>query len=333
MSRYSQFERFGRAVAALVASALMFSSPAVAETVLEPDPHSPLLRTETDGFVHYALEDCPHERGLAAIRYGFIGEWPKTELTDICFDRESGELISAEPVSGLTLVEGGDYEYYHVIVPDTQSHERVSVSAGAYESGDKTSIQESVSFQHLSPHFRPSQRYENANHLSVTGFLFRDRATAADIAEGSFQVSLQPDDHWQSEYRHLQKKRGGKTPIVYLEASGDLTAPVTRFAFKSPDGSMSKGTGTFELHISADGTLSGSGELSVETTVLAGAHPHDWKETHWKISDYVGYLVGADGQEFHGLGYITGEVIDHDGFVHQTRGSVDIRGLGPKYMQ
>jgi len=26
-------------------------------------------------------------------------------------------------------------------------------------------------------------------------------------------------------------------------------------------------------------------------------------------------------------------VIDHDGFVHKTRGTVDIQGLGPKYMQ
>jgi len=333
MSRYSQFDHFGAAMVTIVAGLLMMTNPAVAETASGPDLHSSLVRTETDSFVHYTLEACPHERGLAAIRYGFIGEWPKTELTDICFDREGGELISAEPVSGLTLVEGGDYEYYQVIVPDTQSHQRVQVTAGVYESSDNSSTQESVSFGHRNPHYRPSQRYESANHLIGAGFLFRDRAAATDIAEGSFHLSLQPYDHWQYEYRTLQKKRDGKPPIVFLEASGDLSAPVTTFAFKTPNGSMSKGTGTFELHIAEDGALSGSGVVSVETTVLAGAHPHDWKEAHWKISNYVGYLVGADGQEFRGLGYIAGEVIDHDGFVHKTRGTVDIQGLGPKYMQ
>ncbi len=333
MFRSAQSHLLGFALAITVVNVLMSVSPARSEPISEADPHSPLLRTETNGFLHYPLEDCPHERGIAAIRYGFIGEWPKTELTDICFDRESGDLISAEPVSDLTLVEGGDYEYYHVITPDSHGHERVRVSAGVYESSDKASIQESVSFQHLNPHFRPSQRYENANHLSVTGFLFRNRTTAAEIADGKFHLSLQPDDHWQSEYRHLQKERGGKAPIVYLEATGNLTAPDATFTFKTPDGSMSKGTGVFELHISEDGTLSGSGELSVETTVLAGAHPHDWKEAHWRISNYVGFLVGGDGQEFRGLGYITGEVIDHDGFVHRTLGSVDIHGFGPSYMQ
>ncbi|WP_282045942.1 peptidoglycan-binding protein [Roseibium album] len=290
-------------------------------------------RTEKNGFVYYKLGACKHEKGLAITRYSFLDSPAKAELTDLCFDRKGGEVQAAEPVSNLTFVENlSNIESFEVIKPNTQSFQRTKVSAQLYRPhlADDEWATDSGSFSYHSADYNSAIR-QSAQQHSVTGFVYKDTTPLSGVQLGNYQITIHVTDMWSHLNRASGLKRSGETPVVVLSDEAEIIGPVNDVVVKADTEADGTGDMNLRLEIAEDGQIEGSGTFYMTNSRAAGLNPTDWKIVDWKISNIVGYFVGTRGQEFRGLGFITGQTVDQDGFVHKSFGSILIQGYGPLY--
>lgn len=294
-----------------------------------------LTRTEKNGFVHYRMATCDHERGLAITRYRFLDGPAKAELTDLCFDRKGGEVQAAEPVSNLTFVENlSNIETFEIIKPNTQSFQRTKVSAQLYRPHltDDEWAADSGSFNHNGTETYSATRHD-AHGYSTNGFVYKDTTPLSGVQLGNYQITIHVDDMWSHLNRASGLKRSGETPVVVLSDEAEITGPSNDVLIKADTQADGTGDMNLRLEIAEDGRIAGAGSFYMTNSRVAGLNPTDWKTVDWKISNIVGYFVGTRGQEFRGLGFITGQTVDQDGFVHKSFGSIQIQGHGPLYTE
>ncbi|MEP3279894.1 MAG: hypothetical protein ABJO38_26010, partial [Stappiaceae bacterium] len=288
-----------------------------------------LKKTGSDEFSYHKLDQCEYERGLAAIHYFLHDQRDKVEISDLCFDRKNGVFVALESASGMTLFETlNDTDVFEIAVPDTEYFERTTVSAQRFIPFSKDPLQSGYagSFGYNPTYNTPNTH--DAQSVLMWGFVYGETSKLADIGTGDFEVHLNASNSWEHEVGAEELVRGGKKPIVLINGSGSFQNGAARLKLETKAERRGIGGGHIDLIVDAEGALTGSGEISMKNADLEGADPHDWKELNWEIVSFVGQFVGPDGQEFRGIGYISGETVDQDGFVHQAFGSVGIQGFG-----
>ncbi len=290
-------------------------------------------RTEENGVVHHRLESCGYERGVAIASYNFRKHSPyrppEVQITDVCFDREGGQLWASEPEDRLTLVRKSSQDNeYEVLVPDFP---RWRARAGNYEqaSGNGGYRAGSADFSY----HRSASELLNWEHtgtqlngdVRLSGYIFDVPGNTSNMID-DFKVYVGGSDHW--DHLRGRDKQYYDRELPYLSYEGlvrfDEATGVANL--KTGSDNSSSGAGKLVLKINEQGEISGSGTLTLTNGSLAGVKPHDWKTTTWEIRKIVGHLLGEDGEQFRALGIAGGQTVDQDGFVNPVHATIYIDG-------
>lgn len=285
---------------------------------------SDLIRVERDGFVYYQIRDCKFESGLAATVYDFSDSPSQVELTDICFDRKGGKLLAAEPISNLTLVRQSETsDTFEVIEPGI----RDGVLANKYraQQANKVNGFDSGAFHRHSNASHPAKRHKARGH-STYGYLFNEMTPFSGVQMGQYAINISVSDIWSARNRASGLKRGGEGPIVSDWGFASISGRSNKLKFETQDSAFVSDDIILNLEIDDDGRIDGSGRISITNPRIAGLNPTDWQYAELKLSSIIGHFVGLKGQEFRGIGFVEGQTVDQDGFVHDSYGYVNIWG-------
>ncbi len=304
------------------------TAAATPESDVSPDKPT-LKKTGEDGFAYHRLDRCDHERGLVAIHYFLHSERDKVEVSDLCFNRKGGSFVALESASDLTLFETqNDTDMFEVIAPGAEVFEKTTAFAQRFIpfSEDPTLTGYAGSFGYNPSYNTPN--HHNAQSTLMWGFVYGETSQQSEIVDGTFEVHLNASNSWEHEAAPDGKERGGKKPIVLINGYGRFEKGVARLTLESYADRNGIGGGHVDLIVDAEGAITGSGQILMKNPDTEGTDPHDWMELNWTITKLVGQFVGPEGREFRGIGYISGQTTDRDGFVHEAFGSVGIQGSG-----
>lgn len=288
-----------------------------------------LEKTGEDGFAYHTLNRCDHERGLVAIHYFLHGDRDKVEVSDLCFDRKNGAFVALESASGLTLFETqNDTDMFEIVAPGAEAFEKTTAFAQRFIpfSDEPAQTGYAGSFGYNPSYNTPN--HHKAQSTLMWGFVYGETSKQSQIVDGEFDVHLNASNSWEHEAPEDGEERTGKKPIVLINGRGTFDKGVARLELKTYADRNGIGGGHVDLVVDADGAITGSGQIVMKNPATEVADPHDWKELNWTITKLVGQFVGPEGREFRGIGYISGQTIDQDGFVHEAFGSVGIQGAG-----
>ena len=288
---------------------------------------SGVRRSEKNGFIYYQIDNCEFERGLATTVYNYLDRPAKVEMTDLCFDRDDGSLLAAEPINNLTLVENqGTMDRFEVLKPNTKYYERTGVSASKYG----TQLPENERFGY-SGTFADSNRgtyaatRHDAHSFWTRGFLYSETTPYSGVKFGQYNITLAVNDSWEQINRSGGLKRSGETPIIIVHGTSNILDHANEIKIEAKTDFV-VGDIKINMNMNNDGVIEGSGSISVKNPRLSGTNPHDWNISELNISNITGFFVGDHGREFRAIGFITGNTADHDGFVHESFGSINILG-------
>ena len=326
-------------LSACAAQLLLPGGPAIADTQT--------VRTEKNGVVHHRLESCDYERGIAIAHYTHRHDEPRYhtthefELTDMCFQRETGRLWASEPAEDFTLVrqDASISEYEDLATKIGRSGSKGRISAGGY-----AQVPEHPDFRasHVDLYFDPTQpdvtrptefRQHTADDVNLMGYLFEKQALSEDVAGKTYRLFLtgfdwglsDPESGAAGYDRHNSDLALHSASLVFENNGGVLDAR----AFLQPDGGGAGAkvtSGQLRLTLHPDGTISGEGQFRIENPRLAGFEPGEWVSANWNIDKLVGHLAGEGATGFRLEGFASGETRYHDGYVGKIIGTVGIRG-------
>ena len=329
---------------ALVIAAEGEKSAASADVAQAPAPTQSkdpaTTRTVNNGATYHKLDRCDHEPGIAIANYHFTARSKKPydlEITDICFDRKSGELWGSEPEEGLELVRSVDTtEFYEIIHPNSQPYERRSVTAGKYRPDGQNFRSGWVNFSYDRKSnefygYEPSGR-QQAGDVDLHGFLY-EKSSLPDGASSGFKVHVSALDYWASVRGNMDGHLGRETPYVSFDGVLVMDGDNGTAELKDTGEGAGKGTGTLQIQVDETGALSGTGSLRFSNARLAGVNPHDWKTANWQIVRIAGRMVGEGGHEFRAVAIAKGETVDQDGYVNPVLAAVTIMGYDAEIMR
>jgi hypothetical protein len=289
--------------------------------------------TENDDlYPYHRLAGCEGEIGRAIAWYNFTGEGARRvlEMTDLCFNRETGRLSGSEWEDNLQLVRReGITEFYEVIETGEKSYQRAKASVGRYDADGPFSTGW-VNFGYSSPSGWPvarfSRRFGNATaHLH--GVLFKPHNGRGLTENGEFKIYISGNDIRSHDKRKYNTPRSGsEVPVVALEGKAVFTGGVGKVTLTNTETGNGTGSGALDLRVSPDGEISGSGVLRLQSARLAGANPQDWKTTEWHIRLLAGNVAGETGEILTMHAIAEGQTVDHDGVVNPVLGSLTISG-------
>jgi len=297
-------------------------------------------RTVDNGATYHKLDSCAYEPGIAIANYHFTAQAKKPydlEITDICFDRKSGELWGSEPEEGLELVRSVETtEFFEIIHPNSQPYERRSVTAGKYRPDGQNFRSGSVNFSYDRQSnefygYEPSGR-QQAGDVDLHGFLY-EKSSVPDGASSGFKVNISALDYLDTVRGNIEGHLGREGP--YVSFDGVLIFDGTNGTAKLKDTGegAGKGTGSLQIQVDDTGALSGTGSLRFSNARLAGVNSHDWKTANWEIIKIVGRMVGEGGHEFRAVAIAKGETVDQDGYVNPALAAVTIMGYDAEMMK
>ena len=290
------------------------------------------------GIPYHRLESCDAETGRALVIYPFgPGRSYEVEMTDLCFDRETGTLEASEPEEGLVLVRReGEGEFFEVLKPNTKPHQRSKAYAGRYEQeGPLKRGWVNFSFNHpkTGPDARRSRQHPDSD-ANLHGELFHRHGAPGAAQDGEFRIYVTGSDHREHEKRKYNTPRSGsETPYFAFEGTvtfsdGEGTAVLT-----NTETGNGAGEGEMTLSVDGEGEITGTGVFRLATARLAGANPQDWKTSEWRIVRLAGSVVGETGELLVIRAVARGETIDHDGTVNPVLGSLTVHGYSRRIME
>lgn len=294
----------------------------------------PLVAATADGgsYPYHRLAGCKGETGRAIAWYNFTGEAARRvlEMTDLCFNRETGRLSGSEWEDKLQLVRReGVTEFYEVIETGEKSYQRAKASVGRYDADGPLSAGW-VNFGYSSPGGWPvarfSRRFGNATaHLH--GVLFKPHPGRGLTENGEFKIHISGNDIRAHDKRKYNTPRSGsEVPFVAFEGKAVFTDGLGKVTLSNTETGNGTGSGEMDLRVSPNGEISGSGVLRLQSARLAGANPQDWKTTEWHIRLLAGNVAGETGEILTMHAIAEGQTIDHDGVVNPVLGSLTING-------
>ncbi|WP_306030046.1 hypothetical protein [Stappia sp. MMSF_3263] len=301
------------------------------------------IRTEENGVVHHRLESCDYERGIAIAHYTHRHDEPQYqfELTDMCFQRETGRLWASEPAENFTLVQQDpSISWYEDLASEIgRSGSKGKFSAGGYAPiSGKPDIRTSyvdLFFDPTQPDVtRPTEFHQHtADDVGLMGYLFEKQALPEEAAGKTYRIALTGFDWGLSDpaSRNARYDRN-KSDLVLnsdslvFEQDGTV---MDAGELLDPDGGNVNGkvtSGQLRLALHPDGTISGEGQFEIENPRLAGFEPGEWVSASWKIDKLVGHLAGEGATGFRLKGFASGETRYHDGYVGKIIGTLNVRG-------
>ena len=323
-----------------VASAPIVSAPVASTSSVETPPASAVPAQEAtvatagegEPYLYHRLTGCEGETGRAIAWYNFTGQGTRRvlEMTDVCFNRETGKLSGSEWEDKLQLVRReGSTEFYEVIETGEKSYERATANVGRYDDEGPFATGW-VNFGYSSPGGWPvarySRRFGNARaHLH--GTLFKEYGGQGLTENGEFKIHISGNDLRAHDKRKYNTPRSAsETPYVAFEGRAVFTGGVGKVTLTNTETGNGTGSGDLDLRVSQNGEISGSGVLRLQNARLAGANPQDWKTTEWRIRLLAGNVAGKTGEILTMHAIAEGETIDHDGVVNPVLGSLTISG-------
>ncbi|MBC2858445.1 peptidoglycan-binding domain-containing protein [Stappia sp. 28M-7] len=339
-AHFAVLEALAKAGAMSVAStpAPVAPAPTAAPAASRPQPpaagSAPAGAAMAGGgsYPYHRLAGCEGEIGRAIAWYNFTGEGTRRvlEMTDLCFNRETGRLSGSEWEDNLQLVRSeGPTEFYEVIETGKKSYQRAKASVGRYDAEGPFSTGW-VSFGYSSPSGWPvarfSRRFGNAvAHLH--GALFKPHNGRGLTENGEFKIHISGNDIRAHDKRQYNTPRSGsEVPYVAFEGKAVFTGGMGKVTLANTETGNGTGSGELDLRVSPDGEISGSGVLRLQSARLAGANPQDWKTTEWHIRLLAGNVAGDTGEILMMHAIAEGQTVDHDGVVNPVLGSLTING-------
>ena len=265
---------------ALEADALAAGNAAAAPAApVAPAPAAPAAAAPAapaGGFVHHKMEQCPFEKGLGNVVYWKLND-VEVELTDVCFDRNGGNLYASEPVQGLQLVRQADESlFYEVVASGDAPHNRMRMHSGTYSETDPGQEIGAVYFGYSDAR-RSARRIADAHDHSINGYFFKESFGPAQV-QSPMSLWISGHDYHSHKLRGYGSGRGdGETPYIALEGKISFSAGQGVAQLTQTSDSTGPGSGQLDLVIGPDGKISGGGSFVLENGRLAGARPIDWK--------------------------------------------------------
>ncbi len=305
------------------------------------------IRTEENGVVHHRLESCGYERGVAIAHYTHRPDQPRPhtthefELTDMCFQRETGRLWASEPAENFTLVQQDpSISWYEDLATEIgRSGFKGKISAGGYaQVPGKPDVRASyvdLFFDPTRPNVtRPTTFHQHtADSANLMGYLFEKQASPDEATGKPYRIILSGFDWGLSDpassnagYGRKNSDLGLHSDSLVFDQNGGALGTGSFFQSNGGDANGQLIFGQLHLALDPDGTVSGRGEFHIKTTRLAGLEPGDWVSASWRIDKLIGHLAGESATGFRLVGVASGETRYHDGYVGQIIGTVSVRG-------
>lgn len=304
------------------------------------------IRTEENGVVHHRLESCDYERGIAIAHYSYRHDEPRHhttrefELTDVCFQRETGRLWASEHAENFTLVQQDpSISWYEDLATEIgRSGAKGKLSAGGYAPiSGKSDVRMSYVDLFLDPTqpdvTRPTRFHQHtADDVRLMGYLFKKQTLPGDALGKTYRVTLTGFDWGLSDPASRARYNRKQSDLVLN--SDSLLFEQDQAVMNADDFLDAKGgnvngkviSGQLRLALNPDGTMSGEAQFDIENPRLAGFEPGEWVSASWKIDKLVGHLTGEGATGFRLKGFASGETKYHDGYVGKIIGTVDVRG-------
>lgn len=248
------------------------------------------------------LESCEKERAFGQV----IGS-SNPQLGDFCVDRENGSLSGPIELSGLTLTmdDGVNFTFEDLAKRSGNQMQIAPVITATYHSG-------SVDDQ------SPEINVLSGNDFFV-GFIYDDLATPSDLAS--------------SFYVHVADGASidGMTPLGFKGEAIFQNGSATITLSDNTQYGTAKGTdGTITMTVAEDGTVTGSGAIRTQNIRSAGFSPNEWVSMSIEIDELRGFATGPTGQVIKSYALVTADVIDAEGDLRQSKGSIEVFLFDPK---
>ncbi|MGJ8534890.1 MAG: hypothetical protein ACSHYC_22090 [Alphaproteobacteria bacterium] len=305
-------------LASLIAALfIVLSSPVFAKeiTVIEQD---------IDGYIYHEINDCPDIRGAGLVVYGRISQGNATvELSDFCFDPQTGTLIGSETVPGLQLVAKNAHgETYENLSLGLEQDDRPSLHTGLTSDG-KSACNETPDDN---KRFIFDLGKNETISTGVDGGYFYDEVsnpqTNVEYDEGFIAAYI-----YKIDGRAPRKLKDSKfhnvffyTKLVFTEDSGELTL------LPSGDAGVRNESGSIDITVVNGGHLRGSGYAHIENGRLAGHTANEWLSADVQFVQLHGHVTGPDSRIVTMRGWAVGTMVDAQKVTHDIKGYVIFDG-------
>lgn len=271
-------------------------------------------------FADYRLADCGGVRGLMLMNYDTLNG--VTELSDFCFDAETGTLDSSEPRAGFSAAEDGTFEV--VESGDTRvSRVRIELADDLRCGG----MLDAQTVNYVIPDGTLSRNPE-------TLFLFARGITVPDGAGGT---ALFETEETLLSIRDFSVRRiaPATTETSRLPAGADLRGVLSGSgAAGSLDITNGNGFwvgeagGGVTFTVDDAGSVIGSGQFDAQNRKLVGQDRNDWVTMSAEIPYLRGYVLGESGDALIAYGVVRGSYVDGRDDTHQFEASATFTACG-----
>lgn len=251
------------------------------------------------------------------VRYSFGNGEERIDLSEICVDRNGGTIVGSETVTGLQLVKrnGASEEYENLDLGiDARMRPLMQIAPTIHQTYHGGVVDDGSPEFYFINKGGPDARQYDTNKFQISGYLYDELASPEDLAERFSTLAMV----------ELFKGEDGQKPGVKVgmysgllfsgEATfSDGTSEIPMTEYPDEGLGMQNGDGVIRISVDRSGALTGTGELYVENSRLAGHAPGEWIWARIEIDGLRGHAVGATGQVLKAYGVAKGELEDESG--------------------
>lgn len=289
-------------------SLAMTCATAVAEPIVDRT-----LPTGAPDIVDYKVSECDGLLGFGRIHYR---KPLNVILTDFCFDEETGNFYSAEPLVGLELTaKSRNGRVYEDLASGNSEYTRKHVKIIPEENlpGCMPEPAESVHAKFNAPQ---SAEGKGQRHGYFIGYTFPTTAAQVGADKGDIYFGLRligPDPSGKATFRTggIENAIGDfLSTAVFDGDSGTITIN------EGAGYNFGEASGTMSMTFPGDGTFNLTGTYAAKSLRLKGHKPNEMVETKGEVKYFRGHVMGSDGSGLLGYGIAEGQVTDASGKVH-----------------
>lgn len=248
------------------------------------------------------VADCDKEMAFGQIIGG-----SEPQLGDFCVDRDAGNLFGPFNLDGLTLTvdDGVNFTFEDLAKPSGNQMQIAPVLTATYHNGD-------VDDQ------SPEINALFGNDFFV-GFIYNELASPSDLAP--------------SFYVHVADGASidGMTALGFMGEAVFEDGFATVVVSDNTQYGTAKGTeSAIGLTVDDDGSVTGSGEIRTQNIRTAGFSPNEWVSMSIEIDELRGFATGPTGQVIKSYALVTAEIVDAEGDIRKSKGSIEVFLFDPK---
>lgn len=251
------------------------------------------------------------------VRYTFGGGEERIDLSEICVDREAGTISGSEPVIGLQLVKrsGASEEYENLdLGVDARMRPLMQIAPVIHQTYHGGVVEDGSPEFYFINRDGPRARLQDTGKFQMAGYLYDQLASPEMLAE-QFSVLVMAE-LFMGEAGQKPGVNFGMFSGLLFSGEANIADGSSEFAIAEyPDEGLGlqNGKGSLRINVDNDGALTGTGDLYVENSRLAGHAPGEWIWARLEIGDLRGHAVGETGQVLKAYAVAEGEVEDESG--------------------